>query len=79
MEGAIFVCVLLMLMVQTVGTAAVLMEKDRRTFKECREDRRLAQAQRQEKRERSEAEMKRQALMREIEQYDGTSRNDVSH
>lgn len=71
----ILIAILLVILVLLQAfMAAVYFERDRRTFREVREDRKVEALQRQETRERSKAELEHEKRMREVEAYDGTIR-----
>lgn len=72
----ILIAILLVILVllQAFMAAAVYFERDRRTFREVREDRKVEALRREETRERSKAELEHEKRMREVEAYDGTIR-----
>lgn len=74
MEIIIVICLVLMLVLQSGIAAALWMDKDRRTFKECREDQRIERKRRAAHRERSEDQLRQDAFMREVETYNGEKR-----
>ena len=71
----ILIVVLLIILVLLQGfMAAVYFDRDRKTFREHREDREIAAEQRKEKRERERSELERDKVLRGVEEYDGSVR-----
>ena len=74
MDVLIVVLLVILVLLQAFMAAAVYFERDRRTFREVREDRKVEVLRREESRERSKAELEHEKRMREVEAYDGNIR-----
>lgn len=71
MEIIIIFCLIVIMALLSMIAAAVLHNPERRTLPEYREERKLAKEKRAEQRERSKEQLRRDALMREVETYNG--------
>lgn len=71
MEIVIIFCLIVIMALLSMIAAAVLRNPERRTLPECREERKLAKEKRAEQRERTKDQLRHDALMREVETYNG--------
>ena len=74
MKILIVVLLIVSVLLQGFMAAAVYFDRDRKTFREHREDREIAAEQRKEKRERERSELERDKVLRGVEEYDGSVR-----
>lgn len=65
-------CLILILLIKVYETAERAGEKERKSLQERREEKKIERSRREEKRKGAEEKVRQDALMREVETYDGS-------